>query len=149
MGRKQKRLVWESSGERRSTVFTRIEFLAKTMGLNVNELSKKLGYSSPEKLYRLGREEGAKPGFEIISDFATMFSHLNLRWFLFGDGEPFNNSDIVESPIKSPYTFAKSQREVDSMRKALDMTQEAWLNLLDKLENDPQDSSKKKEKKRK
>ncbi|AZA87124.1 transcriptional regulator [Chryseobacterium shandongense] len=52
----------------------------------VPELARALGYSSPEKLYRL-KKENAKPSIDILQDLSNKFEDLDLNWFVTGEGE--------------------------------------------------------------
>ena len=47
----------------------------------------KLGYVSSEKINRLFRKDGAKPGFDIVADIANNFVDLNVDWLITGRGE--------------------------------------------------------------
>jgi hypothetical protein len=47
----------------------------------------KLGYVSSEKINRLFRKDGAKPGFDIVADIANKFVDLNVDWLITGRGE--------------------------------------------------------------
>ncbi|MFM2385719.1 MAG: hypothetical protein RL660_476 [Bacteroidota bacterium] len=69
------------------TIVHRLEQFMQHFGLNPNTLSDKLGYESPEKLYRLFRKDGAKPSYDIINDIANKFESLNLQWLITGRGE--------------------------------------------------------------
>ncbi|QPH39355.1 hypothetical protein [Pedobacter endophyticus] len=75
----------------KSNIFERIEVITEFNGIKgINGLAEALNYSSPEKIYRIGRDPKAKPSFEIISDLANKFEDLNLRWFITGKGAPFS-----------------------------------------------------------
>lgn len=68
--------------------FERLNAIASKYGYSgIPELSKDLGYKSPEKLYRLDRKEGAKPSIDIVLDLTNKFESLNIEWFLTGEGE--------------------------------------------------------------
>lgn len=56
-------------------------------GINASQLAACLGYRSSEKLHRLFREEGAKPGPDVIMDIANQYPELNKEWWLTGKGE--------------------------------------------------------------
>ncbi len=72
------------------TIFGRMMVLAVKSGYkNANELSKHLGYKSPEKLYRLERDETAKPSVDILVDFANKFENANMNWILTGLGSEY------------------------------------------------------------
>ncbi|WP_293299177.1 S24 family peptidase [Pedobacter sp. UBA4863] len=85
---------------------------------NVNDLSKHLGYKSPEKLYRLERSDKAKPSADILVDFANKFKNANMNWVLTGFGNQYHpgfsppknetslldfEEDIQETAIRIPY----------------------------------------------
>lgn len=81
-----------------STIFERMMILATKSGCkNANDLSKHLGYKSPEKLYRLERDQNAKPSVDILIDFASKFKTANMNWILTGFGSEYE-TDIV--PLK-------------------------------------------------
>lgn len=86
---------------------------------NPKEFAIKLGYNKPEKIYRLLREEGAKPSFEIISDIINTFPSVNPTWLLTGQGKMFINpvkqdatvaiieeNSMVSAPLISQYAYA-------------------------------------------
>lgn len=83
-----------------SNIFERLEHICSERGIRgITELSEKLGYSSPEKLYRLGRKDKktgkfGEPSFEIIRDIANMFEDLNIRWLLLGQGEVWKETSL-------------------------------------------------------
>ena len=52
----------------------------------IPDLAKALGYSSPEKLYRL-KKENAKPSVDILQDLSNKFEDLDLNWYITGLGE--------------------------------------------------------------
>lgn len=58
----------------------------QTLNLNPYELAEKLGYNSPEKIYRIFRKDGAKPSADFILDIANQFDSLNIDWWLTGKG---------------------------------------------------------------
>lgn len=51
----------------------------------IPELAKALGYNSPEKLYRL-KKENTKPSVDILQDLSNKFDDLNLNWYITGKG---------------------------------------------------------------
>lgn len=71
---------------------------------NTNDLSKALGYKSPEKLYRLERDSNAKPSSDILTDFSNKFEHVNMGYVLTGQGNRYitgaldDNSPVVSYP---------------------------------------------------
>ena len=71
-----------------SSFFDRLMYYAKEKGIkNASDLARRLGYNSPEKLYRLQREENAHPSYEVVVDISKYFEYLNLRWLLLGIGQ--------------------------------------------------------------
>lgn len=68
----------------------------------------KLGYVSSEKINRLFRKDGAKPGFDILADIANKFVDLNVDWLITGRGEMLkpvsaDHPDLVGSAENSGY----------------------------------------------
>src|SRR5580698_7735390 len=55
--------------------------------LSRREFASRLGYASSEKINRLFRKDGAKPGFDIIADIANKFVTLNVEWLVTGRGD--------------------------------------------------------------
>ncbi|WP_343531193.1 S24 family peptidase [Pedobacter sp.] len=88
-----------------SNIFERMMALASSAGCkNANELSKHLGYKSPEKLYRLERDKDAKPSADILIDFADKFDNVNMNWVLTGLGEPYYSNNNTQGKAASvPY----------------------------------------------
>ena len=92
-----------------STIFDRIIVIVEKKGFkNVAELAEKLGYASPQKIYRLKQEENSKPSYDIIRDFSNKFEDLNLRWFVTGEGLPFGAE--AHSAVAEPgLTYGESE----------------------------------------
>jgi len=63
----------------------------------IPELAKALGYSSPEKLYRL-KKENAKPSVDILQDLSNKFEDLDLNWYITGEGSLQKKTKIVYQP---------------------------------------------------
>lgn len=89
--------------EKKSNIFERILQVAELKGLkNVSDLADYLGYSNPEKLYRLGRNPDAKPSFDILEDLTNKFEKLNMRWVISGEDEPYpTRSYTITPPLTS------------------------------------------------
>jgi hypothetical protein len=51
------------------------------------EFASRLGYASSEKINRLFRKDGAKPGFDIVEDIANKFVEINTEWLVTGRGD--------------------------------------------------------------
>lgn len=79
----------------------RLISLIEELGLkNPNEFASKLGYSKPEKIYRLLRDKNAKPSYEIISDIIKTFPTVNPTWLLIGAG------NMLIDPAKQGAAYA-------------------------------------------
>ena len=63
----------------------------------IPDLAKALGYSSPEKLYRL-KKENAKPSVDILQDLSNKFEDLDLNWYITGEGSLQKKTKIVYQP---------------------------------------------------
>lgn len=99
--------------EKNSNFFDRLMYLANCQGYkNASELATALHYTSPEKLYRLQRDEKATPSFQILLDIANLFEKADLRWLVTGkrDNTPYpipeSRLDIVNDIERTP--MAKS-----------------------------------------
>lgn len=64
----------------------------------IPELAKALGYSSPEKLYRL-KKENAKPSVDILQDLSNKFEDLDLNWYITGQGSLSKKTKITDNII--------------------------------------------------
>ena len=105
-----------------SNFFERLELICQQKRLRgIQELAEKLGYSSPEKLYRTGRkndkDEYLKPSFEIIEDITNLFEDLNVRWLVNGDGQPFHTTYMVAAESENQYVTRKELEEILKKRK--------------------------------
>lgn len=79
---------------KKTNIFERILELAEIEGIkNIPELADRLGYDSPEKLYRLKRNPNAKPSFDILEDLTNKFEHWNLRYLITGTGQQLLNAE--------------------------------------------------------
>lgn len=57
----------------------------------------KLGYTSSEKINRLFRKDGAKPGFDIVADIANKFVEVNVDWLVTGRGEMLKGENDISA----------------------------------------------------
>ena len=70
-----------------SAFFERLMHYANAQGIkNANELASRLEYRAPEKIYRLMRDNKARPGFDILLDLSNLFESLNIGWLMSGKG---------------------------------------------------------------
>ncbi|GAA4319608.1 hypothetical protein [Compostibacter hankyongensis] len=79
-------------------IVRRLDAYIKYRELNPNRFSEMLGYASPEKIYRLFREENAKPGVDILIDISNIFEDLNMQWVLTGKGEMLKKEAVSCPP---------------------------------------------------
>lgn len=80
----------------------RLEQLIEAEKLNRRRFAQALGYESPEKIYRLWREDNARPGFDIVEDIARIFDKYSVEWLLTGKGE------MLKKPAATPTAKATS-----------------------------------------
>jgi hypothetical protein len=91
-----------------SNFFERLEMLCSLKHIGgITDLALKMGYSSPEKLYRLKRlkpnsGDFNNPSFDILIDLANMFEDLNMRWLITGRGKVLLKEEAIQ-PIKMPF----------------------------------------------
>lgn len=115
-----------------STIFDRIIVIVEKKGFkNVAELAEKLGYASPQKIYRLKQEENSKPSYDIIRDFSNKFEDLDLRWFVTGEGTPFTTE--ATSAVSEPRVAYGESEEVKLLRdkiKELEIEKKSLLLAL-------------------
>ena len=85
---------------------------------NPSELSKMLGYKSPEKILRLFRDEKNHPSFEMIQVITNAFPEINPNWLITGNPPMLlsgNHSnvlipipkDVTIAPLITQYAHAK------------------------------------------
>ena len=78
-----------------SNFFERTLEIALFYGFSgIPELAKALGYSSPEKLYRL-KKENAKPSVDILQDLSNKFEDLDLNWYITGEGSLQKKTKVI------------------------------------------------------
>lgn len=93
-----------------STFFERLMQLANYQGIkNPNELADALGYKSPEKLYRLQRDNNASPSFAILTDISNLFENADIRWLVTGRGN--TNMYVNTPPDKEVFSSANDTKE--------------------------------------
>lgn len=75
-----------------SSIALRIGKFIAYQQISRREFASRLGYTSSEKINRLFRKDGAKPGFDIVADIANKFVNLNVDWLVTGRGEMLKES---------------------------------------------------------
>jgi transcriptional regulator with XRE-family HTH domain len=83
-----------------SAVAGRIGKYITYLQISRREFASRLGYTSGEKINRLFRKEGAKPGFDIIADIANKFVDLDVDWLVTGRGEMLKEPPGRETEIE-------------------------------------------------
>ncbi|MEQ8547597.1 MAG: S24/S26 family peptidase [Cyclobacteriaceae bacterium] len=88
-----------------ANIFDKIMLFASHRGIkNASEFASILGYSSPEKLYRLKRKPDAKPSYEILQDIANKFEDFDFHWLLNNDSplDGYKSADTLSPNINEP-----------------------------------------------
>jgi hypothetical protein len=77
-----------------TNIFENIMQIAELKGIkNPSDLAIRMGYTNPEKLYRLSRKPDAKPSADILQDFSNLFEDANMNFILTGRGEKLKSVD--------------------------------------------------------
>lgn len=120
-----------------STFFERLLSYSESQGIrNLSGLAEALGYDKPEKLYRLKRDENARPSFEVIANITKLFEKLNLRWLITGIGErelsyPIPEaSGIVQEPESIYLTKAQEQKKLLKEKERVIIQQQETISAL-------------------
>ena len=71
---------------------------------SVYNVAEKLGYDSPEKIYRIFRKQGAKPSAEVIIDVANKFDDFNIDWWFTGKGTMIKGKQTTSNMVSEPAT---------------------------------------------
>jgi transcriptional regulator with XRE-family HTH domain len=79
-----------------SSIAQRIGKYIAYQKISRREFASRLGYTSSEKINRLFRKDGAKPGFDIVADIANKFANLNVDWLVTGRGEMLKDLPVTE-----------------------------------------------------
>src|ERR1700744_4861102 len=80
-----------------SSIAYRIGKFIAYQQISRREFASRLGYTSSEKINRLFRKDGAKPGFDIIADIANKFVNLDVEWLVTGRGEMLKEAPVAAS----------------------------------------------------
>ena len=94
-----------------NTVQERFKKLLEFLNMNASEFSSKLGYNSPEKIYRIFRNKGEnenKPSFDILADISNMFENINIDWIITGKGDMIKNINHVVNEREGIYIVKKN-----------------------------------------
>ncbi len=82
--------------KKNTNIFERISDYTENKGFKtLSDLATYLGYTNPEKLYRLKRNPEAKPSVDILEDLSNKFEKLNLTWIVTGRGESEYTPDLT------------------------------------------------------
>lgn len=120
-----------------TTFFKRLLSYSEAQGIrNISGLAEALGYEKPEKLYRLKRDENARPSFEVLANITKLFENLNLRWLITGNGdrelsyptpEP---SGSVQEPESIYLTKAQEQKKLLKEKERVITQQQETISAL-------------------
>lgn len=86
--------------------------------IGITDMSIILGYTSPQKLYRLFNTDNASPSVQIIEDISSKFHELNLNWLFTGRGSMIQDT--------ADYSNFK-----DKYYKCLEEKEELYKKLID------------------
>lgn len=81
----------------------RLQQFLKYKRVGILELSDRLGYNSPQKLYRLFNTENAWPSCQTIEDISRMFPDLSLNWLFSGHGSMIISDQEMSADYKEKY----------------------------------------------
>ena len=84
--------------EQTTTIGDRIADLMARKGVTAYQLAKELGYSGPQKFYKLVAGD-AKPGFDSLSDLLNHYPDLSADWLMRGLGPMLSAS---AAPVPQP-----------------------------------------------
>lgn len=131
----------QTSLNKNSNFFERLlEFALKEGIKGIPGLATKLGYKSPEKLYRLQRNPETKPSFDIIADIAKSFSNIDLRWLITGEKQEVQSNladsdQELRTKTQERKTKIENQKQIiESQRLTLEVNKKYIKILEDRLE---------------
>jgi phage repressor protein C with HTH and peptisase S24 domain len=83
-----------------ASIADRIQALLSHYGLNASSATKKLGYGTTSKMYKI--LQGAEPSYPTIVDFLSLWPEVSPDWLLLGNGSMFRGgvTDTGESAKK-------------------------------------------------
>lgn len=100
---------------KKTNFFERLHVICEINGIkNMQELARKLGYTSAEKLYRLERDPNNKPSFQMLIDLSNLFEDLDMNWVLTGVGDYKNSKHAIEVPQANTIYRLKTDSNLDS-----------------------------------
>lgn len=70
-----------------ASVADRVQVLLSHYGLNASSATKKLGYGTTSKMYKI--LQGAEPSFPTLVDFLTVWPEVSPDWLMLGKGPMF------------------------------------------------------------
>ncbi|HRQ17725.1 MAG TPA: hypothetical protein PL085_11660 [Agriterribacter sp.] len=114
-----------------------LQQLLSFLGININALSKEIGWSRPDGLYRVRDGLTKTISGEVATDIYRRYNWVDLFWLITGEGQMHKNIEVIGnednkpgansgSPDQDPNTFlesiSKKQRElaaeIDAFLKA-------------------------------
>lgn len=120
-----------------STFYSRLLSYAESQGIkNTSALAEALDYDKPERLYRLKRDENARPSFEVIEGVTNLFESLNVRWLITGKGDaelssgPIEEANSVQEPESIYLTKSQEQKKLLKEKERVISQQQETITAL-------------------
>lgn len=123
----------------------RISLLIKTLNMNKNSFSKKIGVTNTVighivvgNSFNEGKRN--KPSFDLLVKILDSFPEVNSEWLLRGKGTMFNDdkSKLINSNIDIPDTdtiIDKLYKKIDSLENALTINYNREQQYLETISN--------------
>lgn len=111
-------------------VVVRMQEIMDEHRLNIPQFSEVLGYTSPQKIYRLFNTSNAWPSCQIIQDISRSFNQIDLNWLMMGEGTMFKD-EVKSLDYKEKY-FECLESKVSIFENAFEK-QNIIFNLLEKI----------------
>jgi transcriptional regulator with XRE-family HTH domain len=73
----------------------RLQSVINQYDISPADLSKKMGFKQPSRIYRLLSGEHL-PSFEFLEDFSQTFTEVNIEWLVTGNGEMLKKVQVLE-----------------------------------------------------
>lgn len=123
-----------------STFYERLMQVTGYEGIkNPKQLGDFLGYNSAEKLYRLERDQNAKPSFEVLLDISKKFDNIDMNWLISGEYKAIHENQKAgeEAETYHRITFEEiiAEKVADKIEPMLNQVRKSLEYMNVKLEN--------------
>lgn len=115
-------------------VVTRIQEIMDAYNLNLPQFAIELGYTSPQKIYRLFNTSQASPSCQIIEDIGRKFDKIDLNWLLIGEGNIYK-AEIKSIDYKEKY-YECLESKIGVYERALQKQYKIFEHFKDTNNND-------------